>query len=104
MKVKVINKSSNLLPEYSTLNAAGMDVRANFDDVGELKGERFVFDRLNKSVNILPGGRVLIPTGLYFELPENTHLDVRPRSGLALKQGLTVLNTPGLLDAKLKYK
>lgn len=98
MKVQIINKSENELPVYKTEGSAGMDVKANFDNVGELKGKNFSFNRITQEVTILPGGRVLVPTGLYVALPKGTHLDVRPRSGLALKKGLTVLNTPGLID------
>lgn len=98
MKVQVINKSVHELPEYSTIGAAGLDVKANLDNVGELKGENFSFNRFSRTITLLPGGRVLVPTGLFFAIPEGMHIDVRPRSGLALKQGITVLNTPGLID------
>lgn len=83
MKVKVINKSNNSLPEYSTPQSAGMDLRANIED----------------SIDIDPLCRVLIPTGIYIELPEGYEAQVRPRSGLALKHGITVLNSPGTIDA-----
>lgn len=83
MKVKVINKSNNPLPEYSTPQSAGMDLRANIED----------------SIDIDPLCRVLIPTGIYIELPEGYEAQVRPRSGLALKHGITVLNSPGTIDA-----
>ena len=83
MKVKVVNKSSNELPEYSTEHAAGMDLRAN----------------LVNEVILAPLERKLIPTGLFIELPVGFEAQVRPRSGLALKKGITVLNTPGTIDA-----
>ena len=83
MKVKVVNKSSNELPEYSTEHAAGMDLRAN----------------LANEVILEPLERKLIPTGLFIELPVGFEAQVRPRSGLALKKGITVLNTPGTIDA-----
>ena len=83
MKVKIVNKSSNGLPEYSTLHAAGMDLRAN----------------LNDEVILKPLERKLIPTGLFIELPVGFEAQVRPRSGLALKKGITVLNSPGTIDA-----
>lgn len=83
MKVKVINKSGNSLPEYETALAAGMDVRADNSEPVELS----------------PLGRVLIPTGLYFEIPEGFEIQVRPRSGLAAKKGITILNAPGTIDA-----
>ena len=83
MKVKIVNKSSNDLPEYSTEHAAGMDLRAN----------------LNEDVILEPLERKLIPTGLFIELPVGYEAQVRPRSGLALKKGITVLNSPGTIDA-----
>jgi dUTP pyrophosphatase len=83
MKVKVINKSSNPLPKYETISSAGMDVRANLANPIELK----------------PLERRLIPTGIFMEIPEGFECQVRPRSGLALKKGITVLNSPGTIDA-----
>lgn len=83
MQVKIINKSSNDLPKYSTQHSAGMDLRANLEEAVVLK----------------PLERKLIPTGLYIELPEGYEAQIRPRSGLALKKGITVLNTPGTIDA-----
>ncbi len=83
MKVKIVNKSANELPEYSTQNAAGMDLRAN----------------LIEEVVIEPFERKLIPTGLFIELPHGFEAQVRPRSGLALKKGVTVLNSPGTIDS-----
>jgi dUTP pyrophosphatase len=83
MNVKIVNKSSNELPEYGTLHAAGMDLRAN----------------LTEAVVIEPMERKLIPTGLFIELPVGYEAQVRPRSGLALKKGITVLNSPGTIDA-----
>lgn len=83
MKVKVINKSKHALPEYATIHAAGMDLRANLDDAITLK----------------PLERKLVPTGLFIELPQGFEAQIRPRSGLALKKGITVLNSPGTIDA-----
>jgi len=83
MKIKVVNTSSNLLPYYSTINSAGMDLRAN----------------LKEAVVLKPLERKLIPTGLFVELPEGYEAQVRPRSGLAIKKGVTVLNSPGTIDA-----
>ncbi|NEW83748.1 MAG: dUTP diphosphatase [Mariniphaga sp.] len=83
MKVKIVNKSLNELPEYSTQHAAGMDLRAN----------------LLEEVIMEPFERKLIPTGLFIELPVGFEAQVRPRSGLALKKGITVLNSPGTIDA-----
>jgi dUTP pyrophosphatase len=83
MKVKVINRSHHDLPRYETPLSAGMDVRANLDEPIVLK----------------PLARALIPTGLFVELPAGYEMQVRPRSGLAAKYGLTVLNAPGTIDA-----
>jgi len=83
MKIKIVNKSLNELPEYSTEHAAGMDLRAN----------------LENDVVLLPFERKLIPTGLFIELPVGYEAQVRPRSGLAIKKGITVLNSPGTIDA-----
>jgi dUTP pyrophosphatase len=82
MEVKYVNKSNNQDPEYAHKDDSGFDLRADLDE----------------STTINPLQRKLIPTGLYFELPENYELQVRPRSGLALKHGITVLNTPGTVD------
>jgi len=83
MKVKIVNSSDNPLPDYSTSNSAGMDLRAN----------------LEQAINLEPLERKLIPTGLFMELPEGFEAQIRPRSGLALKKGISVLNTPGTIDA-----
>lgn len=83
MKVNIINKSHHLLPSYETAHAAGMDLRANLDAPVVLK----------------PLERALVPTGLFIELPEGHEAQVRPRSGLAAKKGVTVLNSPGTIDA-----
>lgn len=101
------------LPNYETPASAGMDVRANFDNIVE----KFLFNttikesenvyinvkgetrHLIESITINPGGRALIPTGLRVAIPEGYEIQVRPRSGLALKNGITLLNTPGTIDA-----
>lgn len=83
LKIKVINKSHHPLPSYGTPGAAGMDVRA-FLPMGP--------------VTLKPGERALIPTGLYMQLPQGYECQIRPRSGLALNYGLTVLNSPGTVD------
>ena len=83
--IKIINKSANSLPEYKTTQSSGMDVRAFMEN--------------NEYVTLQPMERALIHTGLYVELPEDMEIQVRPRSGLALNDGLTVLNTPGTIDA-----
>ena len=83
MQVKVINKSKHPLPKYETIASAGMDVRANID----------------QTITLAPLGRSLVKTGLFMEIPLGYEVQVRPRSGLALKKGITVLNSPGTIDA-----
>ena len=83
MIVKIVNQSNNPLPEYSTIHSAGMDLRANLLEPLVLK----------------PLERALVPTGLLIELPVGYEAQIRPRSGLALKKGITVLNSPGTIDA-----
>ena len=83
MKVKIVNQSGHALPEYSTPNSAGMDLRA----------------KLDKPVILKPMERSLIPTGLFMELPEGFEAQIRPRSGLALKKGISIVNSPGTIDA-----
>ena len=81
--IRIVNKSHHPLPSYATIHSAGMDLRANLD----------------ASITLAPGERALVKTGLFLELPEGTEAQVRPRSGLALKHGVTVLNAPGTIDA-----
>ena len=83
MRVKIINKSDNSLPSYATAYSAGMDLRAN----------------LQEPVTLKPLERALIPTGLFIELPTGYEAQIRPRSGLAVKHGISVLNSPGTIDA-----
>lgn len=83
MKVKIVNHSKHALPEYQTPLSAGLDIRANLDE----------------SVTLRPLERAMIPTGLFVELPEGCEMQIRPRSGLAAKHGITVLNSPGTIDA-----
>ncbi len=83
IEIKIINSSSNPLPEYATSGSSGMDLRASLEQALRLK----------------PMERVLVPTGLFIELPEGYEAQIRPRSGLAIKQGITCLNTPGTIDA-----
>lgn len=83
MNVKVINKSTHPLPQYETLGSAGMDLRAN----------------ITEPITLASMERTLIPTGLYMELPQGTEAQIRPRSGLAIKKGLTCLNSPGTIDS-----
>jgi dUTP pyrophosphatase len=83
MKVKVVNKSKHTLPHYSTISSAGMDLRANIDE----------------SISLKPLERTIVKTGIFMELPVGFEAQVRPRSGLAFKKGITVLNSPGTVDA-----
>ncbi len=83
MDVKIINKSHHQLPAYETIQSAGMDLRAN----------------LEEPITLQPMQRCLVPTGLYMALPAGYEAQVRPRSGLAIKKGITVLNSPGTIDA-----
>lgn len=83
MKVKIVNRSRHSLPAYKTILSAGMDLQANLDEPVTLK----------------PFERKLIPTGLYVELPSGYEAQIRPRSGLAIQKGITVLNSPGTIDA-----
>jgi len=83
MKIRIINKSNHPLPEYGTEGAAGVDLRAN----------------LTESITLKPLERTLVKTGLFIELPIGYEAQIRPRSGLAFKHGITVLNTPGTIDA-----
>ena len=83
MQVKIVNKSRHQLPEYATALSAGMDLRANIDEPVTLK----------------PLQRSLIPTGIYIQLPEGYEAQIRPRSGLAVKHGISVVNSPGTVDA-----
>ena len=83
MKVQIVNKSAYEAPFYATVNSAGMDLKANIEE----------------PITLAPLQRAMVPTGLYIALSEGTEAQVRPRSGLAAKHGVTVLNTPGTIDA-----
>jgi dUTP diphosphatase len=81
--IKIVNRSNNALPDYATAGSSGMDIRAN----------------LSEPITIIPFQRVLVPTGLFIELPRGYEAQIRPRSGLAINYGITCLNTPGTIDA-----
>ena len=83
MKIKIINKSKHALPEYETIHSAGMDLRANID----------------APITLNPLERALVPTGLFIELPVGYEAQIRPRSGLAIKHGISIVNAPGTIDA-----
>lgn len=88
VQIKVVNKGNQPLPKYQTSQSAGMDLRANID----------------APVLIKPLDRKLIPTGLHIALPEGYEAQIRPRSGLVIKNGITIINTPGTIDAKVNIK
>jgi dUTP pyrophosphatase len=83
LTINVVNKSGNALPEYATAGAAGMDIRADIEQV----------------IILQPLERTMVPTGIFIEVPEGYEAQIRPRSGLAVKQGITCLNTPGTIDS-----
>ncbi|MFB0972979.1 MAG: dUTP diphosphatase, partial [Bacteroidales bacterium] len=83
MKLKIVNRSSNPLPSYATLQSAGLDLRAS----------------LGEPLTLNPMQRAMVPTGLYIELPEGFEAQIRPRSGLAAKHGISIANAPGTIDA-----
>ena len=83
MRLKIINKSTNPMPAYATPGSAGLDLRANISD----------------NVTLEPLDRAIVPTGIYIQLPEGYEAQIRPRSGLAAKNGITVLNSPGTIDS-----
>jgi dUTP pyrophosphatase len=83
MKIRIVNKSSHALPEYSTAFSAGMDIKASLD-------EKIVLDA---------GKRALVPTGLFIEIPRHYEAQIRPRSGLALRNGISIVNSPGTIDS-----
>lgn len=97
INVPIINNSKNPLPKYETTEAAGMDLRASLTNLSP----KFLFNAYIESGKVIiePRGRALIPTDLHMSIPEGYELQIRPRSGLALKYGITVLNTPGTIDA-----
>lgn len=100
MKVNVINSGGNALPTYAKPGDSGQDLRANFTN--GLNSEYMfhaAFDDVRNTLLVFSGGRVLIPTGLYTSFPPGYELQIRPRSGTALKFGVTVLNTPGTVDS-----
>ena len=103
LKVKVVNKSKFILPLYQTPGSSGVDIKCDLSrlDITKLY-DSYVSLKANleaREITIKPGGRCLLPTGLFISLPEGYEAQVRPRSGLALKQGVTILNTPGTIDA-----
>lgn len=105
-KVKVFNKSENDLPDYSTVHSAGFDIRVDLSRIHKKEDLKGVLEYIsfeinedgNKVITLFPGGRVLIPTGLHVEIPDGYELQIRPRSGLSIKNGIMVVNSPGTID------
>lgn len=112
MKVQVINKGAQPLPKFETKGAAGADVRADFSRIQEIPIKVYggaevipageAHDKV--MIKLTPHSRALIPTGLFMAVPEGYEMQVRPRSGLALKEGLTVINTPGTIDSDYRHE
>jgi len=108
MKIKIVNKSSNPLPKYATDGSAGIDLQANLVngdkilryDANNNKHETEICN--NVPIVVFPKERLLVPTGLFIELPIGYEADIRPRSGVALKNGVTVANTPGTIDSDFR--
>ena len=109
MKVQVINKSNNQLPQYETKASAGLDIRADFSRISpenpiKVFGDgEIIFAGEGHSTTMLriePGSRALIPTGIFTAIPEGYEVQLRPRSGLAIKKGLNLINCVGTIDAK----
>ena len=88
MQIKIVNSSENELPEYATIGSAGMDLRANFTEIS--------------SLTLMPMEQKIIPTGLHVELPEGTFGMITPRSGLAAKNGISITNSPGVIDSSYR--
>lgn len=112
MVVKIINKSNNQLPKYETPRSAGMDIRVDFSRISPqnpikaygdceviYKGE----SHNTTMLRLEPGSRALIPTGIFTTIPEGYEVQIRPRSGLAIKKGLNLINCVGTIDAKILY-
>lgn len=100
MKIDIVNKSKNDLPFYSHPGDAGMDLRADFSHINDTMMDGAAYDEKRKVVIVFSGGRILVPTGIFIHLPEGYEAQIRPRSGLAIKSGITVLNTPGTIDSE----
>jgi len=102
IEVKIFNDGKNELPLYGTENSAGFDLSADFSNLKEdeeLIGENYSRSAIDNHISIHKNGRVLIPTNLFCKIPDGYELQIRPRSGLALKNGITVLNSPGTIDS-----
>lgn len=100
IKVSVVNLSTNELPKYADIASSGVDLKANIEGI---KSTKFLFNAMLEEDHLIinPGGRALIPTGLHVAFDPNYEIQIRPRSGLALKNGISCVNTPGTIDAKI---
>jgi dUTP pyrophosphatase len=103
VKVKVCNKSNNALPEYKTELSAGFDTRIQLDKEGKYRGNgHWIISAIDNHISLSPGGRIVMPTGLFVAIPDGYELQIRPRSGLAADWGITILNTPGTIDGDFR--
>lgn len=103
IRVKILMNGANEIPSYNKKSDAGFDIRADFSKVesrDDLIGNgRYLFFKEENTISLLPGGRVLIPTNIHVNIPDGYEIQIRPRSGLALKYGITIVNTPGTIDS-----
>lgn len=102
MEVKVVNKGKNDLPKYAHKGDAGMDLMADFSHPENIMAHGGEWDEVRQKFVLFSGGRAAIPTGLFVEIPKGCYIYVQPRSGLAIKSGVTVLNAPGLIDSNYR--
>ena len=102
MKVKVINRGKNEVPKYAHKGDAGMDLMADFSHTNDIMAHGGEWDEIRQKFILFSGGRAAIPTGLFVEIPKDCYIHVQPRSGLAIKSGITVLNAPGLIDSNYR--
>ena len=102
MEVKVVNKGKNDLPNYAHKDDAGMDLMADFSNPKDIMAHGGEWDEVRQKFILFSGGRAAIPTGLFVEIPKGCYIHVQPRSGLAIKNGVTVLNAPGLIDSNYR--
>lgn len=98
MDIKIVNTSNNPLPAYATSGSACMDLRADLSDTDTIKDVLCEHSDITRAITILPGGYATIPTGIHIVCPEGYYVDIRPRSGLATKDGITIVNSPGTGD------
>lgn len=102
VKVKVVNTSKNPLPKYAHNDDAGLDLRADLQNLNDSFWHGAAYDSVSKCVRVFSGGQCLIPTGLHMSIPSGYYLAIVPRSGLALKQNVSITNSPGTIDANYR--